>query len=225
MTPGYTRMKCMNTCINIISNSIKIFSNEGKKILTEQFECVLKMYHMKEICSTPSVGSHSSGNVSNGPLPFSVLFSTCLTLFFSLNSFWFLLGNNRADLLARQHPCPSWKHETANNLMFRCGSAFTSHVTYFKIYRCKCNSKGESSALVSTLTLSPPEVPDLAFTPVSHLLLKAMGTSSHLPHYGVNVYTDRHSQPRLRDYSQGKYSPYKTHTRNSATPWGLNSKS
>ncbi len=115
--------------------------------------------------------------------------------------------------------------KTANNLMFRCGSAFTSHVTYFKIYRCKCNSKGESSALVSTLTLSPPEVPDLAFTPVSHLLLKAMGTSSHLPHYGVNVYTDRHSQPRLRDYSQGKYSPYKTHTRNSATPWGLNSKS
>lgn len=56
-----------------------------------------------------------------------------------------------------------------------------------------CNSKGESSALVSNLTLSPPEVPDLAFTPVSHLLLKAIGTSSHLPHYGVNVYTDRHS--------------------------------
>lgn len=118
--------------------------------------------------------------------------------------------------------------KTANNLRLRCGSAFTSHVTYtpyFKFYRCKWNSKGESSALVSTLTLSPPEVPDLAFTPVSHLLLKAMGTSSHLPHYGVNVYTDRHSQPRLRDYSQGKYSPYKTHTRNSATPWGLNSKS
>lgn len=119
--------------------------------------------------------------------------------------------------------------KTANNLTLKLISFFFAcklytlfHILEMKIY---CNSKGESSALVSTLTLSPPEVPDLAFTPVSHLLLKAIGTSSHLPHYGVNVYTDRHSKPRLRDYSQGKYSPYKTHTRNSATPWGSNSKS
>lgn len=119
--------------------------------------------------------------------------------------------------------------KTANNLTLKLISFFFAyklhtlfHILAMKIY---CNSKGESSALVSTLTLSPPEVPDLAFTPVSHLLLKAIGTSSHLPHYGVNVYTDRHSKPRLRDYSQGKYSPYKTHTRNSATPWGSNSKS
>ncbi|CAM4394987.1 unnamed protein product [Leuciscus chuanchicus] len=66
-----------------------------------------------------------------------------------------------------------------------------------KIY---CNSKGESSALVSTLTLSPPEVPDLAFTPVSHLLLKAIGTSSHLPHYGVNVRGNPYSRHSVREH-------------------------